>query len=95
MMILMAYGLKAVLMIINKHSNPMPKVQIARRLETSSKWEKIQCGSPKSFILCRYPDEEWSPLAYGFWAYLDLNTSALGWMRDLFELTCQDVKWNY
>lgn len=40
MMILMAYGLKAVLMIINKHSNPMPKVQIARRLETSSKWKK-------------------------------------------------------
>lgn len=42
MMILMAYGLKAVLMIINKHSNPMPK--------SLGGWKQVQSGKKSNVV---------------------------------------------
>lgn len=71
MKILIAFRLKSVLTIMNKHINPMHKVHIVRRLETNPKWEKIQCGSLKSFYLNSQIQIKWAwssdfPSVYDF-----------------------------
>lgn len=76
-------------MIMNKHFNSMPKVQIL------AGWKQVQSGEKKSNVVALSHSLStssaqwvWSsefPSVYDLWAYLDLFTSPLGWLRDLYN----------